>query len=182
MIGVLAKNWWALAIRGVVAILFGLVALFDSGIALYALVILFGAYALVDGVFNVIAAVRAAENHQRWGWLVFSGFAGILAGLVTFLWPNITALILLYVIAYWAIVTGILELIAGFRLRGHVANEWALLLGGAASIVFGVILIVHPLAGALAVLWLIGIYAIIFGVLMLVLSFRLRHHVAGATT
>ena len=182
MIGVLEKNWWALALRGVIAILFGGIALLDSGIALYALVIVFGAYALVDGVFNVIAAVRAAESHHRWGWLLFSGIAGILAGLITFRWPNITALVLLYVIAYWAIVTGILELVAGFRLRGHAANEWALLLGGAASIVFGVILFIHPGAGALAVLGLIAIYAFIFGALMIVLGLRLRHRAASATT
>ncbi|HLJ59350.1 MAG TPA: HdeD family acid-resistance protein [bacterium] len=182
MIGVLERNWWALALRGVIAILFGGIALFDSGIALYALVIVFGAYALVDGVFNVVAAVRAAESHHRWGWLLFSGLAGILAGLVTFFWPGITALVLLYVIAYWAIVTGILELIAGFRLRAHAANEWTLLLGGAASIIFGVLLFIHPLAGALAVLWLIGIYAFIFGALMIVQGLRLRHRASSATT
>jgi len=182
MMDALARNWWAIALRGVVAILFGLVALFDARIALYALVIVFGAYALVDGVFNVVAAVRAAEHHQRWIWLLVSGIAGILAGLITFAWPGITALVLLYLIAYWAIVTGVLELIAGYRLKGHVANEWALLLGGAASIIFGVLLIVHPLVGALAVLWLIGVYAIVFGVLMLILSLRLRRHAgAGAT-
>jgi len=181
VVEVLARNWWALALRGVVAILFGLVALYDTGMTLYVLVILFGAYALVDGVFNVVSAVRAAESRHRWVWLLISGLAGILAGLITFLLPSITALVLLYLIAYWAIVTGILELIEGFRLRGQAANEWALLLGGAVSIIFGVLLIVHPLAGALAVLWLIAIYAIVFGLLMLVLSFRLRKRGQGAS-
>jgi len=181
MIDVLAKNWWAFALRGVLAIIFGLIALLAPGITLYALVIVFGAYSFVDGIFAVVAAVRAAEAHQRWGWMLIEGIAGIVAGLIAFVVPGLTALVLLYLIAFWAIVTGVFELAAAFRLRGHLANEWALLLGGAASIVFGVLLLSRPLAGALALLWLIGIYAIVFGVLMFVLAFRLRGHAHGAT-
>jgi len=180
MVQVLARNWWALALRGVFAIIFGLIALINPGLTLYALVILFGAYSLVDGVFGVAAAVRAAEAHNRWGWLLVSGIAGILTGIIAFVVPGAVALVLLYFIAAWALVTGVLELLAGFRLRGHLANEWLLLLGGAASIIFGVLLIVQPGAGALALLWLIGIYALIFGVLVLVLAFRLRGHATGA--
>lgn len=180
MVQVLARNWWALALRGLFAIVFGLIALFMPGLTLVALVILFGAYSLVDGVFGVAAAVRAAESHNRWGWLLVEGIAGILTGIITFVWPGITAIVLLYLIAAWALVTGVLELMAGFRLRGHLANEWLLLLGGAASIIFGVLLILQPGAGALALLWLIGIYAIVFGVLVLTLAFRIRGHAAAA--
>ncbi|MHB8733140.1 MAG: HdeD family acid-resistance protein [bacterium] len=176
---VLARNWWALALRGVFAIIFGLIALFMPGLTLLALVFVFGAYSLVDGIFGVAAAVRAAEAHNRWGWLLVEGIAGILAGVIAFVVPGITAIVLLYLIAAWALVTGVFELIAGFRLRGHLANEWLLLLGGAASIILGVLLIVHPGAGALALLWLIGFYALLFGVLMLLLAFRLRGHAAA---
>lgn len=181
MVQVLARNWWALALRGLFAIIFGLIALFSPGLTLVALVILFGAYSLVDGIFGVVAAVRAAESHTRWGWLLVEGIAGILTGVITFVWPGITAIVLLYLIAAWALVTGVLELIAGFRLRGHLANEVMLLLGGAASIIFGVLLIMRPAAGALALLWLIGVYALVFGALVLTLAFRIRGHAAPAT-
>ncbi|HLW48680.1 MAG TPA: HdeD family acid-resistance protein [bacterium] len=176
MVQVLARNWWALALRGVAALVFGLIALLMPGLTLVALVILFGAYSLVDGVFAVAAAVRAAETHHRWAWLLVEGLTGILTGIITFLWPGITAIVLLYLIALWAIVTGVLEVVAGFNLRGHLANEWLLLLGGVASIIFGVVLILQPMAGALALTWLIGLYALVFGVLMLILAFRMRGH------
>jgi uncharacterized membrane protein HdeD (DUF308 family) len=179
MVQVLARNWWALALRGLLAIIFGLIALLMPGLTLIALVILFGAYSLVDGVFGVAAAVRAAEAHNRWGWLLVEGIAGILTGIITFVWPSITTIVLLYLIAAWAIVTGVFELIAGFQLRGHLANEFLLLLGGAASIIFGVLLIAQPAAGALALLWLIGIYALVFGALVLILAFRMRGHAAA---
>jgi uncharacterized membrane protein HdeD (DUF308 family) len=180
MVQVLARNWWALAVRGIVAIAFGLIALLMPGLTLFALVILFGAYSLVDGIFGVASAVRAAEAHHRWGWLLVEGIAGVLTGIITFAWPGITAIVLLYLIALWALVTGVFELIAGFRLRGHLAAEWMLLLGGAASIIFGVLLITRPAAGALAVLWLIGLYALVFGVLVLTLAFRMRRHGGAA--
>jgi uncharacterized membrane protein HdeD (DUF308 family) len=179
-ITVLARNWWALALRGLFAIVFGLIALLAPGLTLIALVIVFGAYAFVDGVFGIVAAVRAAEAHHRWVWLLVEGLAGVAAGIITFVWPGITAIVLLYLIAFWALVTGVLELIAGVHLRGHLAGEWMLLLGGAVSIIFGILLIVRPLAGALAVLWLIGIYATVFGILLLFLAFRLRGHAGAA--
>ncbi|HEV2262633.1 MAG TPA: HdeD family acid-resistance protein [Candidatus Rubrimentiphilum sp.] len=174
MLTVLSQNWWALALRGLVAILFGLLALVWPGITLFVLVILFGAYALVDGVFAIVAAIRAAEAHSRWAQLMIMGIFGILIAAVTFFYPGITALALLYVIAFWAIVTGVLEMMAAFELRKQIAGELLWILAGLASIAFGVILILRPLSGALAVIWLIGIYAIIFGVLLLGLAFRLR--------
>lgn len=180
MVTVLARNWWALALRGLFAIVFGLIALLMPGVTLIALIYLFGAYSLVDGIFGVAAAVRAAEAHNRWGWLLVEGLAGIVTGLIAFIVPGITAIVLLYLIAAWALVTGVLELLAAFRLRGLLANEWMLLLGGAASVIFGVLLIVRPGAGALALLWLIGVYALLFGILILMLAFRLRGHAAAA--
>lgn len=176
MVQVLARNWWALALRGVVAIAFGFIALLTPGRTLVALVYLFAGYALTDGVLAAAAAVRAAETHHRWGGLLLEGLAGMLTGVIAFLWPGITAFLLLYLIALWALVTGVLEVRAGFRLRGHLLNEWMLVLSGIASIMLGVLLILQPLAGAMTLTWLIGLYALVFGVIMLVLAFRMRAH------
>jgi uncharacterized membrane protein HdeD (DUF308 family) len=176
MLDVLARNWWAIAIRGIAAILFGLCAFFIPGAALWALVILFGAYALVDGLFAIVAAVRAAQSHERWAQLLFTGIFGVIIAAITWFAPGVTALALLYVIAAWAIVTGVLELVAAFELRRHLEGELWWVLAGLCSIVFGLFLIWRPGAGALAVLWLIGAYAIAFGVFLLGLAFRLRRH------
>ncbi len=179
----LARNWWVLALRGVVGILFGLAAFFLPGAALAALVLLFGAYALVDGVLAVIAGIQRATAHRgRWWMLLLEGLAGIAAGIVTFFWPGVTALALLYIIAAWAIVTGVLEVLAAIRLRREIENEGWLALAGLASLVFGVLLMIRPGAGLLAVVWIIGGYGIVFGIAMLVLAFRLRawHQEQGA--
>jgi uncharacterized membrane protein HdeD (DUF308 family) len=173
MLHTLAANWWALALRGLVAVLFGLLTFFLPGITLVTLVLLFGAYALVDGVFNVIAFFRVA-SHQ-WALLV-EGVVGILAGLLTFAWPAITALALLYLIAFWAILTGIFEVVAGIRLRKTIANEWLLLLMGFLSLSFGLLILFAPGAGALAIILWIGAYALVFGIFLLALAFRLRGH------
>ena len=176
MMGVLARNWWALALRGLFAVVFGLLAFALPGPTLVALVILFGAYSLVDGIFALVAAVRAAEAHERWWLFVLEGIAGIAAGLITFMWPGITALVLLYLIAWWALITGIFEIAAAIRLRKEITGEWVLALGGVASVIFGLILLFRPGTGALAVVWLIGTYALVFGLLLLLLAFRLRGH------
>lgn len=176
MLDVLARNWWAIAIRGIAAILFGLCAFFIPGAALWALVILFGAYALVDGIFAIVAAVRAAQSHERWAQLLFTGIFGVIVAAITWFAPGVTALALLYVIAAWAIVTGVLELVAAFELRRRLEGEFWWILAGMCSIVFGLFLIWRPGAGALAVLWLIGAYAIAFGVFLLGLALRLRRH------
>jgi uncharacterized membrane protein HdeD (DUF308 family) len=176
MIGVLARNWWALALRGLFAVLFGLLAFALPGLTLAALVILFGAYSLVDGIFALITAVRAAEAHERWWLFVLEGLAGVAAGLITFMWPGITALVLLFLIAWWAIITGIFEIAAAVRLRKEISGEWALALGGVASVIFGLLLLFRPGVGVLAVIWLIGTYAVVFGLLLLMLAFRLRGH------
>jgi len=174
MTTVLTRNWWALALRGIFAILLGLAALVLPGVTLAVLVALFGAYAVVDGVLAIIAGVRAAERHERWWSLILKGLAGIVAGVLAFVWPALTALALLYLIAGWAIVTGVLEIVAAVHLhRAH--GEWLLILNGVWSILFGLFVIVWPGAGVLTLLWIVGVYAIVFGAMLLVLAFRLRN-------
>jgi uncharacterized membrane protein HdeD (DUF308 family) len=167
-----ARHWWAFALRGVAAVVFGILAFAWPGLTLTVLVLFWGAYALVDGVLALIAAFRT-ENDHRWG-LLLEGVVGIAAGIVTFLYPGLTALVLLYIIAAWAIITGALELYAAYRLRRVIHNELWLALGGVASLLFGIVLLAAPGAGALAVVWLIGAYAIVFGILLIALAFRLR--------
>ena len=153
--------------------LFGLLTFLIPGITLVTLVLLFGAYALADGVFNVIAFFRVASHH--WA-LLIEGVVGIIAGILTFVWPAITALVLLYLIAFWAIFTGLFEIIAGIRLRKAIASEWLLLVMGVLSLLFGVFILFAPGAGALAIVLWIGAYALVFGITLLVLAFRLRGH------
>jgi uncharacterized membrane protein HdeD (DUF308 family) len=174
MITAVARNWWVLALRGLVAILFGILAFIWPGLTLLALVALFGAYALVDGIFSIVAAFSDQVGKQRWWVLLLEGLLGVATGILTFLWPSITAFALVYLIAAWAIVGGVLEIVAAIRLRQEIEGEWFLALSGVASIIFGVLMAIWPGTGALALVWLIGSYAIVFGVLMLALAFRLR--------
>ena len=171
-IGELPRHWWVVALRGLAAIVFGILAFIWPGITLAVLVLFFGAYAIVDGGLALYAATRARGEHI-WGPLL-EGIVGIGAGLVAFFWPGITALALLYVIAFWAIFTGVLEVYAAIRMRQVIKNEWALVLSGVVSVLFGILLVVQPGAGALAVVWLIGIYAVVFGIAMLAFAWRLR--------
>ena len=171
---VLARNWGAIAVRGVAAILFGLLTFAVPALTLAALVLLFGAYALVDGIFNVIAAVRRRAGDPPWWALLVEGIVGIVAGLVTLLLPGVTAAMILYVIAAWAVLTGVLEIIAAVRLRRQLTGEWRLVLSGVLSVVFGGLVMAAPAAGALAITLWIGAYAIVFGGLLLALAFRLR--------
>ena len=171
---VLAGNWWALALRGLLAVLFGITAFVMPGLTLAALVLLYGAYALVDGVFAVVASLAGRTFGTPWWAMLIRGLLGIAIGIVTFVWPGITELALLYIIAAWAVVTGGFEIAAAIRLRKEIQGEWLLVLSGALSVLFGLALMVYPAAGALAIVWLLGSYAIIFGVLLLVLGLRLR--------
>jgi uncharacterized membrane protein HdeD (DUF308 family) len=180
---VLARNWWALVLRGLAAILFGVLAFAWPGITLFVLVLFFGAYMLVDGIFAIVAAVRAAGEEDRWWLLLIQGTLGVLAGLVAIFWPGLTALALLYFIAAWAIVTGIMEIVAAIRLRREIEGEWALALSGALSVLFGVLLVVLPApAGLLSLVWLIGAYAVATGVLLLILAFRVRSEASKEAT
>lgn len=172
MLRLLARNWWALILRGVVAVLFGIAALIWPDITVTALVFLFGAYVLVDGIFALIGAFW--NRTGQWWLLLIEGVAGIAAGILTFIWPDITELVLLYLIAFWAILTGILEVVAAIQLRKELAGEWLLVLGGLASLIFGIIMVFSPGVGATALIWLVGAYAIVFGVLLVILGFKLR--------
>jgi len=174
----LARNWWAIALRGALAIIFGVVALALPGVTMLSLVLVFAAYAVVDGVLAIIAAVRPARSHERWGLLVLEGLVDIAAGVLAFLWPGLTILIFVMIVAAWALVTGGLMTAAAFRLRlDH--GRWWLALGGLASIACGVLLIIAPLIGALVLTWWLGAYALVFGVFLLILAFRLRARRAG---
>lgn len=173
MIDQLARRWWLLALRGVIAILFSLAAFFWPGMTLTLLIIFFAAYALVDGVFTLAAAFTSRKN-GRWWMLLLEGLVGITVGVLAFIWPGLTALALLYLIAAWAVATGILEIIAAIRLRKHITGEWLLALTGMVSIALGVLLIMLPAAGLLALVWVIGAYALLFGLLLLALAWRLR--------
>lgn len=177
----LTRNWWLLALRGVAAVLFGVLAFVWPGITLLVLVYLFSAYALVNGVLALILANRAPKGHPRFGSLIFGGLISIAAGIIGFLWPGLTALTLLVLIASWAIVTGVMEIIAAVRLRKVITDEWLLILAGLASTIFGVLLLLQPGAGALALIWWIGAFAMIFGVLLVALAFRMRHWSRSAT-
>src|SRR5690349_7618376 len=170
----LTRHWWAVGLRGVLAILFGILALVVPGITLIVLIAFFGAYVLIDGIVAIYLAIRGRENNRNWGWLLVEGIAGVLIGIITFRWPGVTTFVLLAFIAAWAIITGVMEIFEAIELRRVIDNEWLLILSGAASVLFGVLLLLFPSGGALALVWLIGIFALIFGILLLVLSWRLR--------
>ena len=170
----LARNWWALALRGAAAIIFGVIALFWPPAAIAALVAVFGAYALVDGIFNLVAAVRAGRSGQRWGALLFEGIVSLLVGVLTLFFPGVTALALALYVAAWSLVTGVAEVVAAIKLRQQIQGEWLLALSGILSIAFGILLFISPLVGAIAIAIWIGAYADVFGALLVGLSLRLR--------
>jgi uncharacterized membrane protein HdeD (DUF308 family) len=169
----LTRNWWAVALRGLAGIVFGIITFVSPGLSLAALVLVFGAYAFADGVLSIVSAVRR-RGADRWWLLLVQGIVGIGAGVVTLLWPGITAIALLFVIAAWALVGGALQVAAAIRLRKVISGEWLLALGGVLSITLGVLLVLFPGPGALALVIWIGAYAFVFGILLLVLGFKLR--------
>jgi uncharacterized membrane protein HdeD (DUF308 family) len=176
MVHALAKNWWLVLLRGIAAIIFGVLAFVWPGLTLLTLILFYGAYVLVDGVLSIIAAVTGGAPAPRW-WLAIVGVLGIVAGILTFLWPGITGLVLLFFIAGWAIAIGIFQIIGAIRLRKEIDNEWLLILSGIVSVLFGIGVLLVPGAGALALVWVIGLYAIVEGALYIGLAFRLKKHV-----
>jgi uncharacterized membrane protein HdeD (DUF308 family) len=170
----LARNWWAALLRGLAAILFGVLTFLSPAISLAALVLVFGVYAIADGVLAVVTALRRRGGSERWGMLLLEGVVGVLAGVVALIMPGITALALLYVIAAWAVVTGALEIAAAIQLRKAISGEWLLALSGVLSVGFCLLLVAFPGAGALTVVLWIGAYALVFGALLIALAFRLR--------
>jgi uncharacterized membrane protein HdeD (DUF308 family) len=171
---VFTSSWWALVLRGLAAIAFGVLAFLLPHITLTALVFLWGAYALVDGILAIAAGVKSHAENKRWWVLLLEGLLSVTAGVLAFAIPGITALVLLILIAAWAIVTGAFEIGAAIQLRKYITGEWLLALAGVASVLFGFALLLNPNAGAIAVVWLIGAYAIVFGILLAVLGFRLK--------
>lgn len=170
---VLADSWWAVGLRGVLGILFGLICLLTPGLALEVFVILFAAYMLVDGVFAIAAGIKAARNGERWGLLILEGIVDLAAGTVAILWPAITLVALVWIVAIWAIVSGALMLWSAFMLNlDH--GRWWLALGGIASLIFGILLVIQPLIGAVVLTLWIGAYALVFGIFLLVLAFQLH--------
>ena len=170
----LRRYWWLLALRGLAAVLFGILAFVWPGMTIFWLVCFFGAYALVNGILSFVLAAKAPKGSGVAG-LIFGGLLSVAAGLLTFFWPALTALGLLILIAWWAIVNGVMEIITAIRLRKIITNEWFLILAGLASIVFGVLLLLQPTVGALVLIWWIGAWALFFGVLLMILAFRMRH-------
>jgi uncharacterized membrane protein HdeD (DUF308 family) len=175
MAAVMIGNWWALALRGVAAILFGLIAFMWPGLTAAVLVLIFGIYALVDGVFALVAGLRAARRHGRSAALLLEGVLNILIAIAVFAWPGAALLALIYVIAFWAIISGIALIAAGVSLI-RVAGEWLLVLSGVLSLVLGIILLVHPVVGVVALSWWLGAYALLFGIILVSAAFRIRHH------
>ncbi|MBR1169003.1 HdeD family acid-resistance protein [Bradyrhizobium sp. DASA03005] len=169
----LAKNWWLFLLRGIFGIIFGLLAFLFPGPTMLSLVLLFSAYMLVDGVAGIISAVRAMRRKDEWGLLIFEGLLNIAVGVAAFIWPGLTVLAFVFMVAAWAIISGALMMAAGFRLKlDH--GRWWMVLGGLLSLVYGALLVAMPLIGAVVLTWWMGAYAMVFGIALVVLSFKLR--------
>ena len=175
MSATLARNWWAVALRGAAGILFGVIALVVPTAAMLTLAWLFAAYLLVDGALAVVAAIRAAERHARWGLLLLEGVLDLVMGGIVFFFPTTAVIAFVLITAAWALITGALMLVSSFRLHGAHGRLW-LALGGVVSLIWGVLLAAAPFIGAIVLTWWLGAYAIVFGVMLLILAFRLRGH------
>lgn len=169
----LHRSWWLLLLRGIAAVAFGVLTFVWPQISLLTLIMVYGVYALIDGVLALIAAIRGGGFVPRW-WLALGGVVSILAAVVAFAWPGLTALVLVYLIGFWSILRGVLEIIGAIRLRNEIANEWTLGVAGALSVIFGLILVFMPGAGALGLLWLIAAWAVLFGLLLIWVAFKVR--------
>jgi uncharacterized membrane protein HdeD (DUF308 family) len=176
MMAAISRNWWMLLISGLAAIVFGILTFIYPGITLGILVAFYGAYALVDGIFTIIAAINQGERGQRWGFLMFSGIISILAGVFTFFYPHITATVLYVIIAAWAILRGVVVIAAAIQLRRIVPHDWALGLMGVLSILFGALLFAYPAAGLLSVIWLIALFAVLYGISEIVMALRVHSY------
>jgi uncharacterized membrane protein HdeD (DUF308 family) len=174
MIESLKRHWWVPVTRGIAAIIFGVIAFVYPGLTIATLVLFFGAWVLIDGIFRVIGAIGHRASDPDWGWHIVIGIVGIIVGLLTFHAPQITALALVIYIAAWALMIGASEIAIAIKLRREIKGEWFLILMGLASIVFAILLLWNPVAGAAAVIWLIAWYAVVIGILAIFFGFRLR--------
>jgi uncharacterized membrane protein HdeD (DUF308 family) len=173
------KHWWQVAVRGLIALLFGIMLLAWPGVSLFIFAILFGAFAFVDGIFTLVAAVNYKAGAGQRAWLFVRGILGIIVGIITFFWPAITGLALVLLIGAWALVAGIMELNFAFRAVRETGAKWLFAVSGILSIILGILLLVSPIAAIIAVIWIIGAYAVIVGIVLIVLGFRLRSSKAG---
>ena len=179
MLGQMAQHWWTLAVRGALAVLFGILAFLAPRVFAATFALLIGAYFLVDGVFALVAAFRFGHQDNRWWALILEGVLGLLVGIVTFINPLGTAVALVYLVGAWALITGVMEIVAAVQLRRVIQGEFWLLLAGVISVLLGLALFVHPGTGIVAGAFLIGAYALVFGVALIALAFRLRRHTSG---
>jgi uncharacterized membrane protein HdeD (DUF308 family) len=182
MVQSLSQNWWLLLLRGVLAILFGVAAILWPGITLLTLIVMFGVYAIVDGLIAIWTGLSRTRESSRWWAFLVEGLLSLGAGIAALVWPGLATLVLIYLIASWAVFTGILEIVAAIRLRHEITNEWFLALGGVLSIGLGILLFLQPAAGSLAIIWMIAGYALVFGILLVILGVRLRNWRAPDTT
>jgi uncharacterized membrane protein HdeD (DUF308 family) len=180
MLDMIARNWWMLLIRGVAAVVFGIAVIVWPGLSLNVLVVVFAAYLFVDGIFAVVTAV-SRRDYGRWWLLALEGVIGILAGLAAFLFPGAAVLTFFYIVVFWAISTGVMEILNAIELRKQIDNEWMLILSGVVSILWGILMLAYPGAAILTLLWLFGIAAVVFGALMILLAFRVRNLGSGST-
>jgi uncharacterized membrane protein HdeD (DUF308 family) len=174
MFSIFTKNWWVFALRGLFALVFGVLALVWPEITLISLVTMFGVFVLLDGILDLVAGFASTSTNKRWWVMILEGLLDIGVAMLTFFWPNITAVVLLYLIAAWSVIMGIMEIIAAIQIRKEIEDEWRMILSGAISVLFGIVLFIYPGASAISMVWLIGVFAIFFGVLLILLAFRLR--------
>lgn len=166
--------WWMLLVRGIFLVLFGILATTWPGLALYTLIVFFGVFALVHGLMALIGSIANRAGNRDWWLVMLEGIVGIIIGVMTFAWPGLTGLVLAHFIAAWAVIMGILRIYGAIKLRREIEGEWLLIISGLISLLFGIFVFARPLTGAVAIAWLIGLYAIVFGVLGIVLSFRIK--------
>ncbi|MCO6508740.1 MAG: HdeD family acid-resistance protein [Snodgrassella sp.] len=179
LVDLLSENWWMVLIRGGAALIFGLLTWFYPFISILIMVMFFGIYALIDGVLGVVIAINGRRTHQDWWLMLIWGMVSILAGIMTFFVPGITWLVLITFIAIWSLVSGILQIIAAIRLRKSIRGEGWMIVAGMLSVLVGIILFVNPVQGGIALTWVIGVYAALFGVMNIALAFRLRRFAAS---
>jgi len=171
---ILQENWWVIALRGILGIVFGLIALFLPGVTILSIVLVFSAYMLVDGAFSVAGAIRSRNKNEQWGWLLLNGVVSIITAVLAYLWPVITALAFVLLIAVWSIIGGAVQLAAGFRMNREERGRGWLIFGGILSILFGALLVISPLLGAIVLTWWLGAYILVSSILLLIIAFSVK--------